>query len=326
MTYVGLGGQGQTGARRTIGGYPVNEYGGGKPGTLYEMSPRGYVKVSPKDAKAGADETFTFGGVVVPVNRGNGKYVGVSGGENIGVQTNRGTVGLQSIITSGSSALNQYVAANTWTALDEWKQRDSRDVTQLQKSLAKRGLIGKQSVTGNWNPSTEKAMTALMYVGNRTGRPWDTVLMGAGDGDVSGGGGSGGGGGGGGGADPVPYTVTNTDIVRNTRKTAVSAIKDVMQAELGRAPTPSEVSDFIKGLREYESENPRVTTTTVTPKQIANGDWVNEQSTVVEGGVDSTEMQAYLQDFGDDYRPKEERRYKRGQYLDMLMGMIEEGV
>ena len=315
----GVGG-GQLDEERTYGGYPVNRkpYKGAEHGDMYRLSPRGSVPVSQRDLKP-SGRTFTYGGVIVPARDKEAtgtQYVGYDDPSLGTYVSNRFGSGMVPM----SGVRSQAGERNTWNAIDDMKKRyesDAQGLRGLQKTLARKGMLTKQAITGAWNETTEKALAALMVVGNRNGRSWDQVLAGdtAGEGvtDLSGGGS---------GKQPQPFTTTDTRVDHNPRKTVIQTVKDVMQAELGRAPTVSEIDDFVKGLRGYERANPTVSTTSVEYVPDNNGGWAEQTDTTVSGGVDSTEMSAYLQDFGDDYRPKEERRYKRGIYVDQLMQLL----
>lgn len=217
------------------------------------------------------------------------------------------------------------VATNTWTELARLKDGSEADITALQKDLVKAGWLTKQSITGTWTESTDKAMRALMLVGNKNFAGWRSIVQQ--DKQEVKRGGPGGGidnGGGPGGSDgpPQDYTSVSTSYNKMPKRDALTAVKDAMTEDLGRAPTEQELQGFIRDLRQFERANPNVTTT--EHKYEQQGDmWVDNPVSTTEPGADPAGL---LDTYAEDKNPKAVKRYKKANVLASVIDDIANGV
>lgn len=210
---------------------------------------------------------------------------------------------------------------NTWAELKDMETWGEDRMRDLQKRLVKAGWLSKQSITGSFSEATQNAMKALMYAGNRSGNSWGDILTQSrynvlnrqsdNAGDPSGTG-----------KDvPQDFTQVSTSYNKLPKRDALTAVKDAMQEDLGRAPTDDEVQGFIKDLRQFERANPTVTTT--EHKFEKQGDeWVDNPITTTEQGADPAGL---IDDYAEKANPKAVKRYKKANMLADIIDGIANG-
>lgn len=194
-----------------------------------------------------------------------------------------------------------------------WSQQQ---VIYAQSVLAARGKLTGDYWVGHFDTKTKAAMQeAFMEANwyNMTLAEYFTLskaelkeLTEGGDG-----GGSLGGGGGG----PTTTTGTTTSINLSGPAEARSVLSSVMAQYLGRAPTRTEIDQFLKNLNRRERRNPSVTDYTTTTE----GTHTDTTTTTKGGSVDATGL---AEDFVGENRPAEQHRFQTGQYFDVLANML----
>lgn len=206
---------------------------------------------------------------------------------------------------------------NTWSQLDAMSQWGEEQLANLQVQLVKAGWVTKQSLTGSWNDSTEKAVKALMLIGNRSGITWEEAMMNGTD--ITGNTGTNGTGDG----PPQDYTDTRTEINKTPRRDALTILREAMKEDLGRAPTDEEMRGFVKDLHEFERGNPDVTTTQHRFKKEGDGYVDNPVVENAPGADPSFLYDQYAEESPDT--KKEARKYRRTNLLWNLVSGIESG-
>ena len=93
---------------------------------------------------------------------------------------------------------------------------------------------------------------------------------------------------------PLSKTTTSTQINELTREDALALAKNSMASMLGRAPSNSEVGQYLNILNGYEREHPQTTTTT-TDIDPNTGEAANS-SAVTTGGTTAAGRQALLEE------------------------------
>lgn len=310
------------GNQRTPGGYPVT----GKPDYaqpgLNKTTPGGFTKAKVK-------KNGSYKGHPLPLIPDERKgYVGVD--KNSAYYDSRYSPYVQEYTdASGNPAATDQagrpmpVADNTWEELDRWKNAGEQKIKALQIDLVKAGWLTKQSITGTWSPATDKAMQALMLVGNKNFRSWRSIV--ASDQEEVRNGGPGGkvGDGSTNGSDvPQDYTQVSTSYNKMPKRDALSAVKAAMTEDLGRAPTDDEVQGFIKDLRRFERDNPNITTTEHRYEQQGET-WVDNPISTTEPGADPAGL---LDTYAEEKNPKAVKRYKKANILASVIDDIANGV
>lgn len=179
-------------------------------------------------------------------------------------------------------------------------------IYSVQGGLYSLGYLTK-FVPGVYDQHTRDALERAMADANRNGMSLEQMLNSQrSSGSQFGGGGSGGGGGGGGG------TTVQRSISLTSREGAMSVLQGALANELGRQPTPKELTDFTKALNAKEQANPTVTTTTVSGKNVSQ--------TTKQGNVDPN---VTATDFAKQTpRAAERNKFQDSQYLDVISQML----
>lgn len=304
--------------RRTPGGYPQK--------TAPQYNP-GMYRTGKKLTVPTVKKSGTYKGYPLPVdNRDSSPFVGVpkdsafydkSQSPYVTEYMQNGKIGTEEDGTPIP------VADNTWQELDAWKNRKSEaEITALQKDLVKAGWLTKQSITGTFSEATEKAMQALMLVGNKSGRSWRSLVVDAQTAVRNGEQGGPIGTDGSGSEVPQDYTQVSTSYNKMPKRDALTAVKDAMTEDLGRAPTEQELQGFIRDLRQFERANPNVTTT--EHKYEQQGDmWVDNPVSTTEPGADPAGL---LDTYAEEKNPKAVKRYKKANILASVIDDIANGV
>lgn len=310
------------GNQRTPGGYPTSSRDRAQPG-INKPTPGGFTPTRVK--KSGS-----YKGHPLPLqNSDKSAYVGVD--ENSSYYNEKYSPYVQEYTDAyGNPATTDVegrpmpVADNTWAELDKWKNAGEQKIKALQIDLVKAGWLTKASVTGTWTESTDKAMQALMLVGNKNFKSWRSIIV-SDQQEIKNGLGPGGGVGknpGGGSEVPQDYTQVTTSYNKMPKRDALTAVRDAMTEDLGRAPTDEEVRGFIKDLRRFEQDNPNITTTEHRYEQ--QGDmWVDNPVSTTEPGNDPSGL---LDTYAEEKNPKAVKRYKKANILASVIDDIANGV
>lgn len=227
-----------------------------------------------------------------------GRYVGIPSGSSLVINTPQGPV--TSTYFSEDNTYEMLDKLMSGTANAGGKMRSPRaNLMNLQRALIAYGELEPSTIKGNsdWgNPAheaTREALAKLMELGNFQGESWKSILAGGGltngqrdmlFGEMASGG-SGGSGGGGGGAAGGTATSTRTSVQLSNRQDARAILYATMQQYLGRAPTKSEVGDFVRALNREERDNPMVSTVTDTQTPNGTNGMDSSSSQVDEGGI-----------------------------------------
>lgn len=185
-------------------------------------------------------------------------------------------------------------------------------IAQFQQAAAKAGFYASNHrfAPGILSNEDFQVMNGLMSQANLNGMTWEDTLSMYLQTPVSGGRGGGGGGGGGGGVSTtLQYTQTS---VADGRRLLNSVLTDA----LGRIPTDTEFTQFLRQLNNAESKSP---TKTVT-RRTAQGTVVQTSPST----VDSNQMaQQFAQNVegGDPYRERQASDYM-GLLSQRLMGSL----
>ena len=201
---------------------------------------------------------------------------------------------------------------------------DIRGTLAWQQILQANGLLASTGYSrGNWDDPTREALMKAMWQANKAKMPLQAWLQrGAmlnpdyvnGTGDFTGGGA------------PAPYngpvttTQTSNSINLTSRGTARLILAQALAQELGREPSPNEVSDFLKGLNQREENNPTTTTTTTTTKPDGKHDTTVDSTSRTE--EPNTNPTAMAERFAENVDPKEAKRYQTGNYYGVLEQML----
>lgn len=197
---------------------------------------------------------------------------------------------------------------------------DIRGTLAWQQMLQANGLLASTGYSrGNWDDPTREALMKAMYQANKAKMPLQAWLQrGAllnpdyvnGTGSYAGATYNG----------PVTTTQTSSSINLTSRGTARLILAQALAQELGREPSPNEVSDFLKGLNQREENNPSVTTTTTTTKPDGKHDTsVTSTSRTKEPNTNPTAM---AERFAEGVDPKESERYQTGNYYNVIAQML----
>lgn len=310
------------GNQRTPGGYPTapSDYAGTG---LNKATPGGFT---PKKVK----KSGSYKGHPLPLqNSERSAYVGVDQDSSYYNQkyspyVQEYTDAYGNPAATDTEGRPMPVADNTWAELDKWRNAGEQKIKALQIDLVKAGWLTKQSVTGTWSDATDKAMQALMLVGNKNFKSWRSIVVSDQEEIKKGLGPGGGVGKNPGGADgpPQDYTQVTTSYNKMPKRDALTAVRDAMTEDLGRAPTDEEVRGFIKDLRQFEQSNPNITTTEHRYEQ--QGDvWVDNPISTTEPGADPAGL---LDTYAEEKNPKAVKRYKKANILASVIDDIANGV
>ena len=163
-------------------------------------------------------------------------------------------------------------------------------------------------MNGIYSQATSGALRTAMEDANRNGETLQEMYL-----RVMGKNGTGGmnGGGSGSGASSGPHTSISKSVSLTSRAGAQAILTQQLATELGREPSPGEVSRFLKGLNKTERANPTVTRTVSTAS--------SSSSTTKQSNVDPGAEGA---DFAKTAAPAERQDYKSYQYMNVVAQML----
>lgn len=188
-------------------------------------------------------------------------------------------------------------------------------VWDTQRKLYSLGLL-PTFVPGTYDQKTRDALEVAYTAANANGVSLDAMLANRDSvqemlkkAGLGGGGSSGGGSGSSGG----PRTVTQSNVTLTSREGAQQVLSQALAQQLGRQPSPDELTRFTRALNVQEKANPTVT----VQKINAKGD--NQSTVTKQGNVDN----AYQADqFAKTTSPAERSRFQDSQYMDTIAQMI----
>lgn len=188
-------------------------------------------------------------------------------------------------------------------------------VWDTQRKLYSLGLL-PTFIPGTYDNKTRDALEKAYAIANANGVSLDGMLANRDNLQkmlAKAGYGGGSGGGGGGGASAGPRTITQTSVNLTSREGAQQILAQALTQQLGRQPTPAELTRFTKALNVQEKANPTVTT------QHISASGASQSTTTKQGNVDP---QFQADKFAKTTSPAERNRFQDSQYMDVLANML----
>jgi hypothetical protein len=184
--------------------------------------------------------------------------------------------------------------------------KSRQQVIGIQQALYQMGY--STPTNGIYTESSADAFRNALSDANRNGESLQEMylrVIGK-DGNPFGGGGSGSGAGSSG-----PRTSVSKSVSLTSRAGAQAILTQQLATELGREPTPGEVSRFLKGLNKTERANPTVSTTV---SSATSSNTTTKQSNVDPGAEGA--------DFAKTAAPAERKDFKEFQYMNVVAQML----
>ena len=292
----------------TPGGYPQGAGTQSKTGLYRTKVPFLPAPVTRKEMQQGRSRAeYTYRNYAVPEFE-NSDLIGMPAGSHPMINGENGT---QSIRELGNTT-GQLAMVGGW---------DAKRLKEIQTVAVKMGWLPKNAITGRPTEKTMSLVAFLMDQGNRTGEPWQTVLVNGpealrkvGGADVANGSAT----------DAAaaytgPVTSVSKSVNYTTKAGARNLLRQTLADVLGRGPKEEEVDEFLELLRAKEKANPSITTTVSDGNDEGS---MNESSSTSKGGFDEEQAQRLAENYATDINPDQAERYKRAGYEQMLDSLI----
>ena len=195
--------------------------------------------------------------------------------------------------------------------------QDPQQIYEVQKALYNAHYLTSINHGKIFDAETETALGRAMGDANVNGMTLPDMFDAIASGDKSlklaGKGGSASGGSGSG-----PRDITSTSVSLTGRAGAQQVLQNALAQQLGREPTPQEVTRFMSGLNAEEKANPSVTHTHIG----ASG--ANQSSTTTQSSVDAA-ASALEWSKSEKSIQGERKKYQDSTYFDILHSMLSGG-
>ena len=196
----------------------------------------------------------------------------------------------------------------TYDELGAMRGQSPQRIFEVQRLLYNTGYLASGFRTGWYDKSTEEALADAMADANRQGLTLDQLAarISAGQKGLKGTGYGGSGSG--------PRDITSTSVSLTGRAGAQQVLTQALAQQLGREPSPTEVTRFLKSLNTEERANP-----TVTHTHIGAGG-AKQSSTTTQSDVNpSASAEAYAK---TGPFQTERGKYQDSIYFDLLGSMM----